>query len=310
MIEKDFRYKLAHFSDRIFLFFSKITKHLLLTFNKIINKHEDNFSVWKQDKKWERARKLSRPFHHIWHLVYQSQMRKNYDDFDLIDKTQGLQIIGGNTGSGKSTLAFDVMEKDRLNNNKAWYVNTLFEKPRYYEPANAYVRFHRYLPFDKVWSDYKMHLQLDNTYGGYVIDEIHRIFDYRLNRTNDYASKFTPFRDYAVIVRKHIKKMIGITQMDRLDIQLMYLVHMWHKPKIDIGFDYEDWMLETGLFRFKIKGWWIESFTVDTSNSSNMLVPIKKWYRKATADFEYFDTYAFSDVYDHLPKDDHNTSYT
>lgn len=312
MFEKrqdDWRYKLAHLPDDIFLVFSNILKALIFGFNTVIKKWQSHYSVWDELPRWERARKLSRPFHYLWVMIYKSMMRKDQQDYDLLDVTEGLVIISGNTGAGKSTLVFDVAEKDRLLNGKPWYINTLIEKPRWYSPLDAYVRFHRYMPFDNVWSDYKMHIQLDNTFGGFILDEIHRIFDYRQNQTNQYMSKFIPFRDYAVIVRKHIKKLIGLTQMDRLDIQLMHLVHLWVKPKIDIGFDYEDWMIHTGIFRFKIKGWYIDAYDVDTSTGNDFLKYKTSWYRKATANFEYFDTYAFSDVYDHVKKDDMSVNY-
>lgn len=309
MIKKDWRYNLAHFPDKIFLFFGKINKAILLCFNNIIRKWQNYFSVWDELPRWEMARKLSRPFQRLWVKLWLYMQKKDEEDYDLLDEEQGLIIISGNTGSGKTTLFWDMAEKDRILNGKPWYINTLIEKPRWYSPLDAYVRFHRYLPFDKVFSDFKMHLQLDHNFGGYGIDEIHRIFDYRQNRTTEYLSRFVPFRDYSLLVRKHIKKLVGITQMDRLDIQLMHLVHLWVKPRIDIGFEFEDWMIKTGIFRFKIKGWYIDAYDVDTSTGTDFLKYKKSWYRKAIADFESFDTYAFNDVYNHLPKDDLSRTY-
>ncbi|MDY0277168.1 MAG: hypothetical protein RBQ97_03690 [Acholeplasma sp.] len=309
-MNSDWRYRLAHFSDSIYLVTSKVIKILLLSHNKSIRIWQSFFNIFNKNALWKKARFLTWPLHKIWTYYYVKIVKRKKEEYDIIDSTEGLQIISGNTGSGKSTLGFDIIEKDLLLNNKPWYVNTLIEKPRYYTPLEAYVRFHRYIPFNKVWSDYKMKLQLSNDYGGYLLDELHRIFDYRLNQTNEYLSKFVPFRDYSVLIRKHIKKIVGLTQMDRLDIQLMYLVKLWHKPRIDIGFDYEDWLIETGLFRFKIKGWFIDTYVVDTSNPSNMLILYKTWYRKSSANFDYFDTYAFNDVYNHLPKDNPNIKYS
>lgn len=309
MIDKDFKYRLAHLSDTVFKMFDKLTKILLLSFNTVIRKWQKFYSITNLSGRWKRARILTFPFHFIWIWIFKN-INKNQLEPDLINDTEGLQIIGGNTGSGKSTLGFDVMEYDRIYKGRAWYVNTRIEKPSYNEHFSAYVRYHRYIEFTDVWSNFKTNIRLNNyIYNGYLIDEIHRIFDYRQNSTNAYASVFVPFRDYAVVVRKHIKRLIGITQMDRLDIQLMYLVKYWHKPRIDIGFDYEDWMLETGLFRFKVKGWYIDTFTVDVSNTANMLVPLQSWYRKATANFDNFDTYAFNDVYDHIKLDTPEREY-
>jgi len=303
-LKKDFRYKLAQLSKKITGISIKISKRFLMPFNRVLRAWQDNFNITDMNKRWAKARLLTYPWHHIWIKMYKSQFKKEHEP-DLIQDTEGLQIIGGNTGSGKSTLLFDVMEVDRLRTGKPWYVNTDIEKPRFDASVSAMVRYHRYIPFDEVFNNFLMQVRLNPIlFSGYGIDEIHRIFDYRQNSTTAYASKFVPFRDYAVVVRKHIKKLIGLTQMDRLDIQLMYLVKLWHKPRIDIGFDYEDWMWETGLFRFKVKGWYIDTYAVDTSNPSNMLHLVKEgWYRKATADFDYFDTYAYSDAYDHIPLD-------
>lgn len=304
MLTQDWRYKLAHMPDKLYLALSKFYKLLLFTTRTILQAWQNKFNIYDNNALWRKVRKLTWPLHHIWIGIYKDLKRKDEELFDLIDETEGLQIIGGNTGSGKTTLANDVIEKSLRLNNKPWYINMEFEKPRYSEKHKALVRYHRFMPFEDVWSDWRMHIRLNQyIYGGYVIDEIHRIFDYRQNQTSDYMSKFVPFRDYAVLIRKHIKKIIGITQMDRLDIQLMHLVKLWHKPRIDIGFDYEDWMLETGLFRFKIKGWYIDTYTVNTANYGDMLVPVKSWYRKATANFDYFDTYAGNDAYNHVPMD-------
>lgn len=308
-IKKDWRYKLAHIPDTITKATIKLSSMFLKPFNRVLRAWQQRYSIVNQDERWKRARRLTKPWHHIWIKIYKHQFKKE-EKVDHIQNEEGFQVIGGNTGSGKTTLAFDVMEVDRLQKGKPWYVNTDIEKPRYDALADALVRYHRYMPFDKVFNDYLYKLRLDaSIYNGYVIDEIHRIFDYRQNRTNSYASQFIPFRDYATVSRKHIKKLIGITQMDRLDIQLMYLVKKWHKPRIDIGFEYEDWLLETGLFRFKVLGWHIDTYTVDTSNPSDMLTNKISWYRKATADFDYMDTYAYADAYDHVPLDDGRDYY-
>lgn len=308
MITKDLNYKLAHFSDRVYLFMAKAIKLLLVSCNGFLLIWSNRINITNRESKfYKRIRFITFPWHWIWIWTYMIIKKTKYDHI-LLDEP-GFHVIGGNTGDGKTSLANEYIERSIALFNKPWYVNSDFELPRYNEDFKAYVKRHRYIEFEDVWSDWKMHIQLNKyKFGGYVIDEIHRIFDYRLNQTNEYMSKFKPFRDYCVLIRKHIGRIIGITQMNKLDIQLMQLVKYWHKPKIDIGFDYEDWMLETGAFRFKPLGWKIQTFTVDLSDSSStQLVPYKKWYLKQEfADFDYFNTYALADAYSYLPMDSAN----
>lgn len=306
--ESDWRYRLAHFPDKIFLKVSKYQKQLLIFFNMLLVNWAMRFNIDKYSPGFKKARYLSWPFSHIWKLIYlRSKKRKKMLEPILTDK-DGFHIIGGNTGEGKSSFAYELAERDRVIKHKPWYFNTEIEKARFNDDLKAYIKYHKYIPFTDVWSGFKMHMQLNKKYySAYLIDEIHRIFDYRQNRTTAYLSMFEPFRDYAVVSRKHIGRIFGITQMDRLDIQLLYLVKYWHKPKINVGFDTEDWMHETGLFRFKPLGWDVTSYLVDTTNVNNMLVEYSKWYLpQEYADFDYFDTYAFSDVYNYLPMDQPN----
>lgn len=303
MANKELYYKLAHLPDKFFLKVSELKKGLLRTFNRLLDNWARIFNIEKFSPGFKKARLISFPLSYIWIFVWKKSKKKQVQP--ILTDTPGFHIVGGNTGEGKSSFAFELAERDRILKGKPWYFNTEIEKPRFYAPLSAFIKHHRVIPFNNVWSAWKMHIQLNkHLYSAYLIDELHRIFDYRQNMTTEYLSRFEPFRDYAVLSRKHIGRIFGITQMDRLDIQLMYLVKYWHKPKIDIGVDYEDWMFETGLFRFKPLGWFVDTYTVDTSNSSNMLREHSSWYLKNEyADMDYFDTYAFSDAYNHVPMD-------
>jgi hypothetical protein len=134
-----------------------------------------------------------------------------------------------------------------------------------------------------------------------VIDEGHRILNYRENGSTEYNDKFKPFMDYAVLVRKFINLIYFSTQMGKVDIQLMSLAQSITQPRVDIGFDYPDWLLETGAFRVKILGFYIDQFGLDI-NGEKTQKPIKSFYIKNEwADFDFFDTMAMNDVYDHVP---------
>ena len=244
-------------------------------------------------------RYLSYPWHWviIWAWIYSM---RSYERI-LFDE-EGFQIISGNTGSGKTSLTYAVIERDRMINHKPWYINSPFEKPREDLERGIKYLYHKQYRFTDFWSNWKMHaLPNHKRYGGIVIDEMHRELDYRMTMTREYKSKFNPFRDYAVVVRHYIKKIIATTQMERVDKQLMQLAKYFHVVRINIGFDYEDWLVETGAFKFKILGWYVDSYTIDSLSEGDKIL-FRSWYFKNDwADFDYYDTYSMSGAYDHLP---------
>lgn len=251
---------------------------------------------------YKKARYLTFPWHWIvivaWILTRNQVKRIPFDE-------PGVQILSGGPGAGKTSCAYEIIERDRYINHKPWYINTPFEKPRIDKEAGIKFRYHPLFNFEDFWSERKTH-KIPNhiRYGGMVIDEIHRILNPRYNNTTDYNDKYEPFSDYAVVIRHYIKRIIATTQMNRVDIQLEQLARFFHRVRIDIGFDYEDWLVDTGIFRFKPLGWYVETFTVDASGRDSIKVPYKSWYfPQQYANMDYYDTYSMSGAYNHIKMD-------
>lgn len=263
---------------------------------------DDYKEIVLQESLYKKMRFLSFPWH--WVIIWIWSNLNNDSDHILFDE-EGLQVFSGNTGCGKTSVLYEGIERDRLLNYKPWYVNGPFEKPRTDIEAGIKFKHHEEFEFEQFWSNYKMHFLPNHIkYGGIAIDEVQYELDYRQTMTKDYKAKFNPFRDYAILVRHYIKKIWLTTQMERVDKQLMQLAKYFHIVRIDIGFDYEDWMIETGAFRLKILGWYIDSYKIDSLSESITKNLYLSWYlRQEYADFDYYDTYSMRGAFDHVPID-------
>lgn len=245
------------------------------------------------------VRYLTFPSHFIWIIAY-LLLRLHKEDTLLYDKP-GVHIIVGPPGCGKSSLMYMLAERLREKTGKPALINSDLEKPRLSEEGGYKFKYHMVYNFTQFWRDRKM-VEMPNHHiaSSLHIDEGHRILNYRENGSTEYNDKFKPFMDYAVLVRKYIGKIYFSTQMGKVDIQLMHLAQSLTQPRVDIGFDYPDWIKETGAFRFRIKGFYIDQYSIDAMGEKSAK-PIKSFYiRNEWADFDYFETMAMNDVYDHV----------
>ena len=275
----------------------------LKDFAKLISDSTINFiEVFKDPFYYKKIRFLTFPWHFIWILFWKSTIiPEKQIPFDR----DGVMIIKGPPGCGKSSLATEIMERSRILYNKPWYINVKSELPRFSIQYNCRYVYHNVYEFSDFWRDRRMVKEPNHfIYGGMVIDEAHKLLNYRLNGTSDYNDKFMPFVDYAVIIRHKIKKIILLTQMDKVDIQLMQLAIFTCVPRINIGFDYPDWLIETGIFRLKILGWYLDFYSVKTEGPNIIETLTETMYMKNEyADMDYFDTYSMANEYAHLPMD-------
>lgn len=270
--------------------------------NRITDLTIDWINKFKDPFYYKKIRYLTFPWHLIWILFWKytlSGVQKTPFDKD------GVMIIKGAPGSGKSSLAYEIAERSRILYNKPFYINTKLEKPRFSQKYSCRYVYHNVYDFSDFWRDRRMVKQPNHfIYGGMIIDEAHKLLNYRLNGTSDYNDKFMPFVDYAVLVRQKIKKIILLTQMDKVDIQLMQLAIFTCVPRIDIGFDYPDWLVETGIFRLNILGWYLDFYSVKTEGPNIIETLVESIYMKNQyADMDYFDTYSMAGEFEHLPMD-------
>lgn len=270
--------------------------------NKTIELIVDFIEKYKDEKYYKKLRYLTFPWHFIWILIWKNSITPT--ETNRFDEP-GLKIIKGKPGCGKSSLAFEIAERSRILFNKPYYINTKLEKPRFSQQYSCRFVYHNVYSFSDFWNDRRMLKQPNHLiYGGMFIDESHKELNYRLNGTTDYNDKFLPFMEYAVLVRQKIKHIILITQMDKVDIQLMQLAIFTCVPRVDIGFDYPDWLMETGIFRLNILGWYLDFYEVKTEGPNIIETLVESTYMKNKyADMDYFDTYSMAGAFEHLPMD-------
>lgn len=262
----------------------------------------DTIDALKGTDTYKYARYLSWPFHLIWILVWKfSITAEEVLPFDR----DGVMIIKGPPGCGKSSLAFEIAERSRILYNKPFYINTKLEKPRVSIIHSCRFVYHNVFDFNDFWRERRMVKQPNHMiYGGMIIDESHKLLNYRLNGTSDYNDKFMPFMDYAVLVRQKIKKIILLTQMDKVDIQLMQLAIFTCVPRIHIGFNYPEWLNKTGIFRLQILGWYLDFYSVKTEGPNIVETHVESRYLKARyANWDFYDTYSMAGEFEHLPMD-------
>lgn len=302
--------KLERFAESIEFFYKKIEQVLIKYvidnilivgefFVKRIYTTKDKSGKFTSTEFYKKIRYLTFPFHWIWIISWMISKLGERDNF-LFDKP-GLFVIIGPPGCGKSSFVFMLIERLFKLFGKTSYINAANEKPRLSEDKSyKYLRYIIY-SFTQFWNNRRT-LEVPNHHiaESLVVEEGHRILNPRENNTTEYNDKFVPFMKYVVLVRKYIKRIFFITQVGKVDTQLMQLAQAIVQPRIDIGFDYSDWMIETGAFRFKILGFFVDIYTMD-SNGEKSQKPTKSIYIKNEwADFDYFDTMAMNDAYDHI----------
>ncbi|MEM0173074.1 MAG: hypothetical protein QXI16_01045 [Sulfolobaceae archaeon] len=244
------------------------------------------------------------PMHWVWIGIWRWSIRPKEKKIPFDD--EGFMIITGIPGAGKSSLAYEVMNRSLALYGKPWYVNSKMEKVKFNEDESIFYRNHAMYEFQEFWSDGKMHKRPNHMlFGGMVIEEFHRELNYRESNTKEYKETFIPFMDYLVTVRKSIKRIIALTQMNKVDVQMMNVAAHISEVRIDIGFDYPEWLIKTGAFKLQPLGFNIETYTVVNQLSGGYEKGnVRKWYLKSKyTDWDTFDTYAEKDDYNHIKLD-------
>lgn len=283
----------------------KKASNIILLVNKIYSRtiylKYDKYDRLQKNPVYKLLRFMTWPWH--WIFIFTWMYLKKRKNHKILYDEPGVHILIGPPGSGKSSLMYMLMERLRILEGKPSYINSSFEKPRTSEEGDYLFRYHQLYKFSDFWRNRNTVMEPnEDIYAAMFIDEGHQILNYRENGTTDYNDRFIPFMKYAVEVRHKIGKIFFSTQMGKADTQLMNTCQSISAPKANIGFKYDDWLFESGLFKFNIKGFKIDVYDKDINGEKSSKPKYSFYLKNEWADFDYFNTYAMKDSNIHIPK--------
>lgn len=248
------------------------------------------------------------PFHWIWIKYDIWNYRNKKDDIkDLPIFQVGAHYIYGLPAAGKSTLIYHAMMDYAYLTGKTSYTTQPFELPRKDVFGREYY-YHQYWRPDETFIDGEQKFAFDTDRHNVVVYE-EMLGDYH-QRNNNKSSHNDQILPLAASMggQRHQGKGLDlfyfISQLPSNDISIMQLLKGYHIPKIVKGFDYRLW-LQTGKYRWGIKGWKIESYNIlPTGRHDYKLVNKNKWFYqfKYEEDFKYFNQKNLAGKYQELTK--------
>lgn len=260
------------------------------------------------------ARKTTVPIN--WPYFLYKKLTNKYDSNVLFHP--GVHFFVALQGGGKSTLAYDLISEILVKTGKSSYVNAHFEIPEYDPVTKQYFCYFQYFKlmdfFDMSVREETSKIEVsqlkrfNRNFDTIVLDEWLTEMNHRLNKTKDYNNIFMALITMIAHMRhQKMQRIYVLSQIDNTDIQLLSMFKYVHEVQIDLDVTYADW-IDTGMMAKHIKGWHIYTFGVKRNRKKMTTdkVLIKKQYRKATADFTYFDSLAMSHKYNMLKEDEIN----
>lgn len=217
-------------------------------------------------------------------------------DMGKILHAQGIHYITATTGGGKSLLAFHIVEEKREFLKKNSYINSPFEK------AIDGVKHHKVFDFSDFWDDNGVMIKRPNgrKYATIVFDEVHRLFNPRLNKMKEYNIKFAPFMDWLTIHRHEKFENVYLLSQLKLDVQMSTIVKFIHQVNVKKRPSLGIW-LKTGERVLLPKKFYIETWTQTVKDEYILVKTHKKAVRLDLLD--RFETHALASVYDSIPLD-------
>lgn len=242
------------------------------------------------------------PFHWIGIYIYLRKSLKKIDDLPIFKL--GAHYIYGKPGSGKSTMIYHAIMDYAYMTGKCSYTTAYMEIPRTNLDGTQYYYHQVFEPSDF----YKDGIQIssfDPKFNIVVYEEMLTQYHQRDNKKKSYNDEILPMIG-SMGTQRHqgIDLFYFISQLPRNDISIMQMLIGYHEPKIKKGFDYLHW-LETGLFRFKIKGWKVTSYEVEISGQYDYkLVNKKRWFYENIYpdDMEHFNRLNMKKQFNALPR--------
>ncbi|VEU83147.1 hypothetical protein [Acholeplasma hippikon] len=266
-------------------FLSNITVKLMSFHNSLIQFYIQVFSDFSKF-----ARYTTYPIH--WALILYDLWRMKPDKEKLPIFEVGAHYIYGKPGSGKSTMTYHAMMDYAYLTGKVSLTTAQMELPRINLSGASYYLHQRFKPSD-LFIDGEQKYAIDTKKFNFIVyEEMLTQYNQRNNKESKYNNEFLPLIG-ALGTQRHqgIDLFYFISQLPKGDIQLMQLLNWYHEPKVKKGFDYKYW-LETGKYRFVIKGWRIKSFKVTPKGSGEYELTNKRvWFYENTLQEEmrYFN---------------------
>lgn len=243
------------------------------------------------------------PIHWIWIKMELKRPDGNITDLPLFE--MGAHYIFGRPKAGKSTCVYHAMMDYAYFTGKTSYTTEQMETARKDVYGNDYYYHQLFEPSDF----YRDGLQVagfdSNRFNVVVFEEMLTKYQQRRNKERSYNDEVLPMIA-SLGTQRHqgIDLFYFISQLPKNDIAIMQMLVGFHEPKIRKAFDYKYW-LDTGKIKFYIKGWWITSYKIDITNSSDYkLRKTIRWFykNKYKDDFQYFNKLNMKADFDKLPK--------
>lgn len=246
------------------------------------------------------------PIHWIWIKIHlRKEQAEKITDLRIFAK--GAHYIYGAPEAGKSTLMYHAMMDYAYYTGRTSYTTEMMETPRK-DIFGKEFYYHQYFEPSEFFKDGKQVVSLDTDKHNVVVyEEVLTKYHQRNNSSNSHNHEVLPLVA-SMGGQRHQGKGIDlfyfISQLPTNDISVMQMLKGYHEPKIKKGFDYKHW-LNTGEFKFGIKGWWITSYNIIATGRTDYkkINPYKWFYKfKYHEDFKYFNRFNLKEHFNKLPK--------
>lgn len=243
------------------------------------------------------------PIHWIWIKLYLRRERAaSLTDLRIFE--MGGHYIYGKPGAGKSTMIYHAMMDYAYHTGKSSLTTHYMEMTRTNIFGFEYYH-HQYFEPSEFFQDGQQVQAFDTRLFNVVVyEEMLSKYHQRNNKKSSHNDEVLPLVA-SMGGQRHqgIDLFYFISQLPTNDISLMQILRGYHIPKIKKVFDYRLW-LNTGKFKFKIAGWWVESYHITpVGRSDYKLTNQFKWFYPCEhyEDMKYFNRLNLKENYSSLP---------